>query len=653
MPAKTALVALALAGCALAGAPAIAADAANANVTRVTLATGGLAAVEGRMDAASDTMRLAIERALVADVLRTLVVTGDAAVRSIDLEAAEPVGERSATGRLLNGDLADPASILQSLIGQTVEIRGGASQLAGQLLAFSFVTLDGGENGSRPALRIAVATPEGSVSYATFETEKPLAIEGGAVSDRVAGVVPALQASVDDGRRELVVRLDGEGTAGFTFVVPTTVWRPSYRAILGDGDEVALQGWATLENTTGLDWNDIELRLAVGTPVAYRQDVYSPLRTERPVAPFEVGRTAEVPLVEQEMMAADMPVMAAPASRSRAFGGMAEAAPAFAKRADLVTGGPAVASSAATIFPVAGAIDLAAGRTLNVPFLDGSQDAERIVYIASPSDVTPMDALDIAFADDATVPGGLIAVYDANGFVGDARFAGADSGERTILPFARSADVNAKLNQNNRQTLTSARIADGSLRVRRETARQIVLALEAAEPVTLVADVPVSGNETVTVEGGEAEVTKVSESLYRVRAKLGAGATRIDITAVRPLLEQYMVSDIPTYVIEEVLSVGGAIDAETAARLRTIAAASARVAEIDRRLATLEADIDALRQAVAADRDNLEAIDASTPEGGRVRERIIARTDEIDAMLDTARDLRAERMQAERDLRNP
>ena len=91
----------------------------------------------------------------------------------------------------------------------------------------------------------------------------------------------------------------------------------------------------------------------------------------------------------------------------------------------------------------------------------------------------------------------------------------------------------------------------------------------------------------------------------------------------------------------------------TVLAMRAIAAASARVAEIDRRLAALEADIGALRQAVAADRDNLKAIDAATPEGGKVRERIITRTDEIDAMLDTARDLRAERLQAERDLRNP
>ncbi len=653
MPAKTALVALALAGAAFVGAPAHAADASNIKVTRVTLATGGLAAVEGEMDTPSDTMRLAIERALVADVLRTLVVTGDAAVRSIDLEAAESVGERSVTGRLLNGDLADPATILQSLIGQTVAIRGGANQLAGELLAYSFVTLAGGEKeGDRPALRIVVATAEGSVSYATFETEKPLAIEGGAVSERVSGVVPALQASVDDGRRELVVRLDGEGTAGFNFVVPTTVWRPSYRAILGEGGDVSLQGWATLENTTGLDWNDIELRLAVGTPVAYRQDVYSPLRSERPKAPFEVGRTAEVDIVEQEM-AADAPVMME-SSRQRAFAGaLAAPAPAFAKEADLVTGGPAVASSASTIFPIAGEIDLAAGRTLNVPFLDGTQEAERIVYIASPADVTPMDSLEIAFDAEATVPGGLIAVYDENGFVGDARFAGADGGEHTILPFARSADVNATLTEDYRQTLTNARIVDGTLRLRRSAVRQIVLAADAKEAVTLVTDIPVSGNEEVRVTSDSAtELTKVSEGLYRLRATLEPGSARIDVTAERPIVEQYVVSDIPTFVIEEVLSVGGAVDEETAARLREMAAASARIAEIDRRLQTLDADVADLRQAVEADRENIEAIDASTPEGAKVRERIISRTEEIDTMLGTQRDLRRERLEEERKLRS-
>ncbi|MEM8663157.1 MAG: DUF4139 domain-containing protein [Pseudomonadota bacterium] len=634
----------------------------NVDVTQVTLATGGLAQVEGRMAEPGEAMRMAVERGLVADVLRTLVITGPAPVRSIDLEAAEAVGERSTTGRLLNGDLSNPETILQSLIGESVEVRGGAVQLTGRLLSFTPLIVPGSNKvPEKPALRIAVATEDGRVAFATFETMNALAIEGSAVRERVDGVVPALRESVDDGRRELTVRLDASAQAGFSFVVPTTVWRPSYRAIVGTGSDVELQGWATLENTTGLDWNDINLRLAVGTPVAYAQDVYSPLRTSRPSAPFEVGRTAEVPLIQQDAPAVmELEAAGTRYSRQRMGGVMAMAAPApsppadMADRARLITGGPAQAGSAATIFPVAGEIDLAAGRTLTVPFLDGSDEAERIVFLTVGGNQTPMDALELSFDAEATVPGGLIAVYDDTGFVGDARFAGADGGERTILPFAVSSDVNVRITQNQQYRLSRAQIVDGTLRLRRDARRQIVLAMEASEPVTAVIDLPtISGEDIAADASAPVELSTVNATLTRVRVDLPAGSTRLDLPGERPISESYMVSNIPTAVIEEVLSTGGAVDAQTAERLRRVAASAARIAEIDRRINTLDADVADLRVAVESDRENLDAINVSTPEGARIRERLIERTDRIDEALAMLRDLRRERLEEERALRNP
>lgn len=620
---------------------------ANVKVTTVTLATGGLAHVEGEMTAAGETMRLAIERPQVADVLRTLVVTGPAPVVSIDLPAAEPVGERSETGRLLAGDLADPATVLESLVGEPVELSGGPHSVAGRLLAFSVVTIPGtDEIPSRPGVRVAVTGENGRVSYATFPSLDSLAIGGPAVEERMRRLVPALGESVDDGRRELSVRLAEAAAAGFSFVVPTTVWRPSYRALVNADGTVSLQGWATLENTTGLDWEDISLRLAVGTPVAYRQDVYSPLRTSRPEAPFEVGRTVETGIVAGEfeeagdVMPAPMAALAGPGAR------YARRAPAAAAPAEVVTGGPAEAGSAVTIFPVAGAIDLAAGRTLTVPFLSGAERAERIAWLDLDARGAPMDALELAFDPEATVPGGLVAVYDDGRFAGDARFAGADGGETRILPFALSADVNARVSARSDSLVANARLADGALSITREEVTTTVLELAAAEPVTLVADMGRASNASVAAEasgGVDAAVTTPGRDIARLRAALPAGESRIVLTKTRPFFENYAVTNLSPAFIEEVLAVGGAVDEETRRRLREIAGVIAGIAEIERRIATLEADVEDLREAVAIDRENIEAIDPTTPEGGAVRRRIIERTDAIDAALAEIRELRRQR----------
>lgn len=631
---------------------------ANVAVTRVTLLTGGLAHVEGRMGSAGEVMRLAVERPQVADVLRTLVVTGSAPVVSVDLEAAEPVGERSVTGRLLAGDLADPETVLTSLIGETVDLRGGTNEVSGRLLAFNRVAIPGeGEAGDKPGVRVAVATAEGRVAYATFASLDSLSIEGAAVQARMDGVVPALGATVDPGRRDLLVRLSEPATAGFSFVVPTTVWRPSYRALIGEDGEVSLQGWATLENTTGLDWSGVDLRLGVGTPVAYSQDVYAPLRTSRPVAPFQVGRTArtaDIPAEERESFADESVAAAAPAPAvmGRAFA--AQRSRAIADRpADLVTGGPANAGSASTVFPVAGRIDLASGRTLSVPFLSASDTVDRIVFLDRVAGGEPMDALEMSFDPEATVPGGLVAVYDGDSFAGDARFQGADGGEVRILPFALSADLDVRITSDGRQTLSRASFAEGAFRVTREMMTETTFILSADDAVTFVVDEARVSNETMDVaapDGVSVDLTRLGRDRVRLRAELPKGRTEIVVRGTRPLMEFYGVGDVPPNIIEEVLSVGGVVDAETRQRLLAIAALRAEIAGIDRRVATVEADIADLRVAVAADRDNLEAIDVKTPEGARVRKRIIERGDLIDTALQELRDLRRKKLEAERTL---
>lgn len=622
---------------------------AGVEVTRVTLATGGLAQVEGEMQGEAETMRLAIERPQIADVLRTLVVSGTAPVVSIDLEAAEPVGERSATGRLLAGDLADPITILESLIGAEVTISGGPRQLSGRLLAYSLVTLPATEeDGAAPGVRIAVATDGGSVAYAVFPSLDQLAIEGAAVAERMGGLVPALSERIDDGRRDLEVRLAEPAVAGFSFVVPTTVWRPSYRALIDTEGETTLQGWATLENTTGLDWNGIDLRLAVGTPVAYAQDVYSPLRTARPRAPFEVGRTAETGLVPSEETAfADLPMAAEAAPAPMRLNRMASRVGAAASAADLVTGGPATAGTAVTTFPVAGAIDLAAGRTLSVPFLQNAETAERITYLDLVAGGQPFDSLELSFDHEATVPGGLVAVYEGDTFVGDARFAGADGGAVSILPFAVSADLKATTRSRTLRNLTSASLTNGGLRLAREEVTTTILAVAAADEVALVTDVSRIGGDTVTAraEGLEPSVVEIDSRRARVRVTVPAGQHTITIEARRPLYESYVLSDIPTPIIEEVLSFGGAVEEATLERLRAIRTITSDIAAIEREIAAAERETEALRGAVEFDRDNLEAIDASTPEGREVRQRIISRTEDLNALLERVSGLRRERLE--------
>ncbi len=61
-----------------------------------------------------------------------------------------------------------------------------------------------------------------------------------------------------------------------SYVVEAPMWKPTYRVVLADGGRALLQGWAVVDNVSGEDWNDVELSLTSGSPIAFRYDLKTP-----------------------------------------------------------------------------------------------------------------------------------------------------------------------------------------------------------------------------------------------------------------------------------------------------------------------------------------------------------------------------------------
>src|SRR5688572_8107132 len=84
--------------------------------------------------------------------------------------------------------------------------------------------------------------------------------------------------------KEVVLRLDGnEHDLAIGYVAATPVWRPSYRAVVHEGGKVELQAWGIVQNLSGEDWNDIELALVAGAPLAFESTLGDPVTPNRPV----------------------------------------------------------------------------------------------------------------------------------------------------------------------------------------------------------------------------------------------------------------------------------------------------------------------------------------------------------------------------------
>src|SRR6478735_1237129 len=88
--------------------------------------------------------------------------------------------------------------------------------------------------------------------------------------------------------RNVTLELDGKKhdiTVGY--LAETPLWRPSYRLIVGKGGEASLQVWGIIQNQSGEDWNDVELALVAGAPIAFESTLGDPVVPQRPIVSDE------------------------------------------------------------------------------------------------------------------------------------------------------------------------------------------------------------------------------------------------------------------------------------------------------------------------------------------------------------------------------
>lgn len=88
-------------------------------------------------------------------------------------------------------------------------------------------------------------------------------------------------------QKSVTIRTTGEGerTLEIGYSIPAPVWKSSYRLHLGE-EETRLQGWATVENQTSEDWEDVAVQLVAGNPISFKLDMYSPFYPERERIPI-------------------------------------------------------------------------------------------------------------------------------------------------------------------------------------------------------------------------------------------------------------------------------------------------------------------------------------------------------------------------------
>jgi hypothetical protein len=211
----------------------------------------------------------------VSDALKSLVISDDGggSIRSIEYKPAPDPADIAAEtiGRPMT-----VAQLLQSQRGEVVNLTVGTQSITGKIYGVEQRT---DSEGTHDTLVLLSEQGLRTLELAKVETFK---FDKQSLRDQLMLALQGIVRSKQAAEKPVDLLLDGENKrkVQIAYIVDMPIWRMSYRLAIKD-DECELQGWAHVDNATGVDWNEIALDLRSGKPQSFRTDLFNPIAAER------------------------------------------------------------------------------------------------------------------------------------------------------------------------------------------------------------------------------------------------------------------------------------------------------------------------------------------------------------------------------------
>lgn len=462
----------------------------------VTLFTSGVGEfVHETTVIGSGSMELTITRDAMDDVLRSLtVVDRDGGTVSV---AEYPNGETSA--RRLGRFPIDLDStfrlgqLLNQLRGTEVEIQ---HTIAGNERA---ITVSGSVVGAERAPdgreRILLATG-GVLRDIPIDSIVDITLLDEARSRDLSDALETLRSvSADSGLRTITIHYEGTGrrTIAVRYLREMPMWRTSYRVVTREEDAL-IQGWAHIDNTSSVDWENVELTIVSADPNTYRFPMYEPVFVSRSRGTTP-GRAEPAPSSVRALSDS-----ARDRGESMAFDEF------LAESVIPQAASQALQSGIAFTFPQP--VSISRGDAAMVPLVQEAMPVE-LIRLYDPRRHGEAGEASVRFTNVAGIqlPSGPATIYEGSRYVGDAVLPLLATGEMVTLTYA--GDISFRITRRvdpTAETLRTIRIVNGVLVAERIARRNYEYEIErrgVTAPDTAPSSVPVLEIEHPETAGWE------------------------------------------------------------------------------------------------------------------------------------------------------
>jgi hypothetical protein len=401
-----------------------------------------------------------------------------------------------------------------------------------------------------------------------------------------------------------------------SYMIPTPVWKSSYRLIFDKSAQPTLEGWAIVDNTTGEDWTNIQLALVSGRPISFISQLYEPRYVERPVAELPEDSAARPVIHEGDF--------ATSAGLAAVSGNGGDARPKYAPRAKMMAS-PAppppmammqreelqssVAATAATRelgdlfeYQIPTPVTVRKSESAMLPFLQQKIGARKLLVYSDQSSVHPTNAAELTNATGKTLDGGPITVFDGGAYGGEALMETLKTGDKRLISYA--VDLGTRITtqfDSKADIVREIHFRRGILTAHTAAAETKTYTIRNVDQKakTLIIEHPVRPGYNLL----DRKATETTASAYRFEVKLAPGATeKFPVTEERVYDNAISVATatpdvLMIYIRNKVLSDSGRKQLEQIANLKSqIAATDAESRRTDSDISNLIKDQDRLRQ---------------------------------------------------------
>jgi hypothetical protein len=599
----------------LAGALALSAMAAELPVRQVVLYKHGVGYFEraGTL-AAGEAARLDFKASEMDDVLKSLTIESSGGkIAGLRYDSSEPLAHKLAGFPFQIGAGQPLSAVVDQLKGARLELKFANETVAGAIVAARLTPAEEKHPEREP---ITLLMDGGELRNFDLGAALGIRFTDARLQLQLKDYLAALTEARSREKRSVYIDSSDAGARQIraSYMIPTPVWKSSYRLIFGETGQPTLEGWAIVDNTTGEDWNQVELSLVSGRPISFVSRLYEPRYITRPTAELAEDRAAapvvhEGALEDQQMRSiAGLPA----AAGSGAFRNSVNAAPVpipFAKEAlESSIERPAATAELGELFEyrIAAPVTVRRNESVMLPFLQQKIEARKLLIYSDQSSAHPMNSAEIVNATGKTLDGGPLTVYEAGAYAGEALMETVKSGDKRLISYG--VDLGTRIST----LFGSQRDLEREIHVRRGILTTRLAAVETRtytirnvdqKAKTLIIEHPARPEYKLL----DRQPMEKTANAYRFEVKLAPGATeKFPVTEERTYDQSVSLTDLTpdvlfTYAGNKKLSDAARRQLEQiASRKQQIAAASREMERLDHQIGQIVSDQERLRQNIGS-----------------------------------------------------